>query len=70
MLKEPVLATPNLELQFKVETNTLDYALSSILGQRKKRKLHLVAFYSKKLHRPKLNYPIHHKKLIAIIEAF
>jgi len=29
-----------------------------------------VAFFSKKLSGPALNYPVHDKELIAIIEAF
>ena len=70
MLEEPVLATPDPALQFEVETDASDYALGGVLGQRKEGKLHPVAFYSKKLHGPELNYPIHDKELMAIIDAF
>ncbi|CAJ2506585.1 Uu.00g077710.m01.CDS01 [Anthostomella pinea] len=48
-----------------------DCALGGQLGQRDENgKLHPVAFFSKKLHGPELNYQIHDKELMAVIEAF
>jgi hypothetical protein len=70
MLKEPVLIILRLDLLFKVKIDALDYALSSVLGQRKDKMLYSIAFYSKKLHGLELNYLIYHKELIAIIEVF
>jgi hypothetical protein len=56
---------------YKVETDVSDYAIGGQLGQRDKNsKLHLVAFISKKLVGPQLNYPIYNKELLAIIIAF
>ena len=56
---------------FKVKTDASDYAIGGQLSQRDDNgKLHLVAFFSKKLNGPQLNYQIHDKELIAIIEAF
>ena len=71
LLKEPVLYTANPEVPYEVETDASDYALGGQLGQRDKEgKLHPVAFYSLKLKGPELNYAIHDKELMAIIEAF
>ena len=71
ILKEPIHAMPNPTRPFEVETDASDWALGGQLGQRDDEgRLHPVAFYSKKLHGPELNYPIHDKELMAIIEAF
>ena len=54
-----------------LETNTLDYALRACINQLdKKGRLHLVAFYSRKFTLAKLNYDVHDKELLAVIEAF
>jgi hypothetical protein len=48
-----------------------DFAIGGQLGQRdENNKLHLVAFISRKLFGPQLNYLIYNKELLAIIEAF
>ena len=71
ILEEPILATADPEKPFEVETDASDYALGGQLGQRDDEgRLHPVAFYSKKLNGPELNYAIHDKELMAIIEAF
>jgi len=68
---EPILKIPDPDLPFEVEADASDYALGGQLGQRDAQgRLHPVAFYSKKLHGPELNYQIHDKELMAIIEAF
>ena len=62
---------PDPERPFEVETDASDYALGGQLGQRDdERRLHPVAFFSKKLNGPELNYQINDKELMAIIEAF
>lgn len=69
--KEPVLKAPDQEKPFELETDASDYALGGQLGQRDDQgRLHPVAFFSKKLHGPELNYGIHDKELMAIIECF
>nr|XP_036575130.1 reverse transcriptase domain protein [Colletotrichum truncatum]KAF6781651.1 reverse transcriptase domain protein [Colletotrichum truncatum] len=68
---EPILIIPNPEKPFEVETDSSDYAIGGQLGQRDDEgRLHPCAFFSRKLHGPELNYQIHDKELIAIIEAF
>ena len=68
---EPILMMPDPNRPFEVETDASDYALGAQLSQRDAEGLlHPVAFFSKKLNGPELNYQIHDKELIAIIEAF
>lgn len=70
ILQESILTIPDSENPFKVETDASEFALGGQLGQRdEKGRLHPVAFYSKKLNGPELNYQIHDKELMAIIEA-
>lgn len=71
ILQEPILKIPDPEKPFEVETDASEFALGGQLGQRDEEgRLHPVAFYSKKLNGPELNYQIHDKELMAIIEAF
>jgi hypothetical protein len=71
MLKEPILSMPDSELPWIVETDASDYALGATASQmHADGRLHPVAYFSKKLHGPELNYQIHDKELMAIIEAF
>ncbi|KAM3547144.1 hypothetical protein MY1884_009710, partial [Beauveria asiatica] len=71
ILEEPVLITADPNKPFEVETDASDFAVGGQLGQRDEEgRLHPVAFLSKKLHGPELNYGIHDKELMAIIQAF
>ena len=68
---EPVLRMADPTKPFEVETDASDYALGGQLSQADENgKMHPVAFFSKKLSGPQLNYQIHDKELMAIIEAF
>ena len=61
----------NLELPIIVETDVLDYAISTCINQLGgDRKLQLVAFFSRKMSVAELNYEIYNKELLAIVEAF
>ena len=53
-----------------VETDASDFALGCILSQYQGRRLHPVVFHSRKLNPAERNYEIHHKELLAIMEAF
>jgi len=53
-----------------VETEASDFALGCVLSQYKGRRLHPVAFHSRKLNSTETNYEIHDKELLAIMEAF
>lgn len=54
-----------------VEADASDFALGCILSQAQPDgRLHPIAFYSRKLSAPELNYEIHDKELLAIVAAF
>jgi len=53
-----------------VETDTSDFALGCVLSQYQGRRLHPVAFHSRKLNSTERNYEIHDKELVAIMKAF
>ncbi|SLM33518.1 Ribonuclease H-like domain [Lasallia pustulata] len=59
----------NPELPTEVETDASDGALGACLGQQRDKKLVPVAFYSRKLAPTELNYEIHDKELLAIVDA-
>jgi len=53
-----------------VKTDASDFALGCVLSQYQGRRLHPVAFHSRKLNSAERNYEIHDKELLAIMEAF
>ena len=53
-----------------METDASDFALGCVLSQFKNKRLHAVAFHSRKLSDAERNYEIHDKELLAILEAF
>jgi hypothetical protein len=71
VLEDPILMNANPEEPYEVEADASDWCLGGQLNQKgKDGKMHPIAFFSKKLHGPELNYQIHDKELMAIIEAF
>jgi hypothetical protein len=54
-----------------VEMDTSDFALSSTLSQiAEDKKLHPNAFHSRKFSPAEINYKIHNKELLAIVDSF
>ena len=54
-----------------LETNASDRVIEACISQlNDKKRLHLIAFHSKKLTDAKLNYEIHDKKLLTIVDSF
>jgi len=53
-----------------VETDASDFALGCVLSPYQGRRLHPVAFHSRKLNSAESNYEIYDKELLAIMEAF
>ena len=66
----PILAHFNLERETVIETDASDFALGAILSQFQDKRLHPVAFHSRKLNSAERNYEIHDNELLAILEAF
>ena len=67
----PILIHPDFAKAFYLETNASDFASAAILLKMDiDKKLHLVAFYSRKFSTIEINYEIHDKELLAIVDSF
>ncbi len=59
------------EKSIMLETNASDEAIETCISQSDdKKRLHSIAYYSCKLTVAELNYEIHDKKLLAIVDSF
>ena len=68
---QPILVMFEPESPITVETDASDGAIGACLSQPDdKGRLHPVAYYSRKLSATELNYEIHDKELLAIVDAF
>ena len=66
-----VLTHVDLEKKFIIKVDVSDFAFSSVLSQLgEDGKLHLIAFHSWKFTAVEINYDIHNKKLLAIVDSF
>ena len=66
-----VLAHVDPQKPFIIEANASNFALGSILSQQgDDEKLHPFAFHSRKFDAAEINYEIHDKEHLAIVESF
>ena len=69
--KAPILVHHDFAKAFYLETDAYDFALGAVLSQMGiDGKLHPVAFYSWKFSAAEINYEIHDKELLAIVDSF
>jgi len=62
------LATPDLDKEFRVEVNTLNYTTGRVLLMKYSNKLwRLVTFISKSLSDTERNYKIYNKGMLAVV---
>src|SRR5258706_4223304 len=66
----PILRHFDPELPCTVECDASDFAIGAILSQEYVKRLHPVAFHSRKMNKHEINYEIHDKELLAITSAF
>jgi hypothetical protein len=69
LISAPIIQPPNWSLPFKIMCDASDYAVGAVLGQIKDKKHHAIAYASKTLTGPHLNYATTEKKLLAVIFA-
>ena len=70
-ISQPVLIHPDPFKPFVVEADASNYAIGAVLSQRDESgDLHPVAFHSRLLKSPEINYPILDKELLAVKVAF
>ena len=60
---------PDWSLPFEIMCDASDYAVGAVLGQTNDKKHHAVAYASKTLTGPQLNYATTEKELLAIVFA-
>jgi hypothetical protein len=67
----PILAHFDPARPVIVETDASDFALGAVLSQRDdENRLHPVAFHSRKFSPAEINYEIHDKELLAVVDSF
>jgi hypothetical protein len=67
----PILAHFDPQKPVIIETDASDFALGAVLSQRdEENRLHPVAFHSRKFSPAEINYEIHDKELLAIVDSF
>lgn len=66
----PVLAHFQPELPIIVETDASDYAIGAVISQHHGDILRPVAYHSRTMSAPELNYDIHDKELLAVRDCF
>jgi hypothetical protein len=56
---------------FILEANALNFALGSVLSQVKEDgRAHPIAFHSRKFEATEINYEVHDKELLSIVDSF
>jgi transposase InsO family protein len=65
----PVLRHYDPELPTKLETDAADGVVAGVMSQFHGNEWHPIAYYSKTMSGPELNYEIHDKEMLAIIRA-
>jgi hypothetical protein len=67
----PILIHPDFSRPFFLESDASDYVLRAVLSQKgDDKQLHPMAFHSWKSITIKINYEIHNKELLAIVDSF
>ena len=67
-MTEPVLITPDLDKEIRIEPDTSDFAIGGVLLMKcEDEKQRPVAYILKSLNKAKRNYEIHNKEILVII---
>ena len=67
---EPVLVTPDLDKEMRVEADVSDFVTGGVLSMKyKDKRQRLVTYISKSLNEAKRNYEIHNKEMLVIIRC-
>jgi hypothetical protein len=69
LILAPIIQPPDWSLPFEIMCDASDDAVGAVLGQTKDKKHHAIAYASKTLIGPQLNYATTKKELLAIVFA-
>ncbi|XP_013632655.1 PREDICTED: uncharacterized protein LOC106338165 [Brassica oleracea var. oleracea] len=70
LVSAPVVQPPDWDLTFEIMTDASDFAVGTVLGQRKDKKLHVIYYASKTMDEAQCRYAATEKELLAIVFAF
>jgi hypothetical protein len=70
LVSAPIIQPPDWSQPFKIMCDTSDYAVGTVLGQRKEGPVHTVYYASKTLNEAQLNYDTTEKELLVVVFAF
>jgi len=69
-MTKPVLAAPDLDKEFRVEADVLNYTTGGVLSMKGSDELwRPVAFISKSLSNTERNYEIHNKEMLVVVRC-
>ena len=66
-ISAPIIQPPDWSLPFEIMCDASDYAVGAVLGQTKDKKHHAIAYASKTLIWPQLNYATTEKEVLAVV---
>jgi hypothetical protein len=69
LISAPIIQPPDWSLPFEIMCDASDYVVGDVLGQTKDKKHHAIAYASKTLTGPQLNYATAEKELLAVVYA-
>jgi hypothetical protein len=67
LISAPIMQPPDWSLAFKIMCDASDYAVGDVLGKTKDKKHHVIAYASKTLTGPQLNYATTEKELLDVV---
>jgi len=67
LISAPIIQPPDWSLPFEIMCDASDYAVGVLLGQTKDKKHPAIAYASKTLTGPQLNYATTKKELLAVV---
>ena len=66
----PIIVAPDWDLPFELMCNASDYAVGTVLGQRKDKIFYAIYYASWTLNEAQINYATTEKELLVIVFAF
>jgi hypothetical protein len=70
LVSAPIIQPPDWSQPFEIMCDASDYAVGTILGQRKEGRVHAVYYASKTLNEAQLNYATMEKELLVMVFTF
>ncbi|XP_039687886.1 uncharacterized protein [Medicago truncatula] len=69
LITAPIIQPPDWSFPFEIMCDASDYAVGTVLGQRKEKKMHAIYYASKTLDGAQVNYATTEKELLAVVYA-